>query len=222
MKFQKYYLPLSVFILTFSLLSVVQLKLENPIILVERFIKGGGWIEIFLIACYGAFAAYKMQDPLNVPVWRKLTWTIFSLFFFSQLIFGLAGVHKFLMTGKLHLPVPIMILAGPIYRGQLSVMTILFLSTIVLSGPAWCSQLCYFGAFDNLASSGRTTREVIQNKASIKSTFIILVTSSAILLRLFNAPLLTATVFGAGFGTIGIAVMFFISKKRKKMVKTLE
>jgi hypothetical protein len=40
------------------------------------------------------------------------------------------------MSGKLHLPVPMMILAGPIYRGHLSVMSILFVSTVVLSGPA--------------------------------------------------------------------------------------
>ena len=53
------------------------------------------------------------------------------------------------MTGKLHLPVPMMILAGPIYRGHTSVMSILFLSTLILSGPAWCSHLCYFGAIDN-------------------------------------------------------------------------
>jgi hypothetical protein len=39
MKFRKYKLPLMVFILTFSLLSVVQIKLENPIILAERFWK---------------------------------------------------------------------------------------------------------------------------------------------------------------------------------------
>jgi ferredoxin-type protein NapH len=50
---------------------------------------------------------------------------------------------------------PMMILGGPIYRGQLSVMTILFLSTVILTGPAWCSQLCYFGAFDNLAPGAK-------------------------------------------------------------------
>lgn len=55
-----------------------------------------------------------------------------------------------------------MILAGPIYRGHISVMTILFLSTVVLSGPAWCSHLCYFGAIDNLAASGKTRRGSIK------------------------------------------------------------
>ena len=152
---KKYRLPVAVFILTFILLAFVQVKVERPMILAERFIKGGGWAEIFLISIYGAFVIYKMQDPVNVPEWRKITWTIFSVVFFSQLIIGLSGFEKFLMTGKLHLPIPMMIIAGPIYRGQLSVMTILFLSTVILTGPAWCSQLCYFGAFDNLAAGGK-------------------------------------------------------------------
>lgn len=141
----QYKLPLEVFLFTFSILALVQLKLTyHPIILLERFISGGGWFEITVIAFYGAFVAYKMQIPLNVPKWRRITWTIFSFVFFSQLIIGLLGVDKFLMTGKLHLPIPMMILAGPMYRGHLSVMTILFLSTIILTEPAWCSQLCYF------------------------------------------------------------------------------
>lgn len=49
-------LPVAVFILTFVLLAFVQVKLERPMILAERFIKGGGWVEIFLISFYGAFS----------------------------------------------------------------------------------------------------------------------------------------------------------------------
>ena len=139
MNIKQYKLPLFVFILTFILLAFVQVKVERPMILAERFLKGSGWVEIFLISCYGAFVVNKMQDPLNVPQWRRITWTTFSLVFFTQLIIGLSGFDKFLMTGKLHLPIPMMILAGPIYRGQLSVMTILFLSTVIITGPAWLS-----------------------------------------------------------------------------------
>ncbi|MFA5818184.1 MAG: 4Fe-4S binding protein [Bacteroidales bacterium] len=214
----QYKLPLGVFLFTFSLLTVVQLKLnDRPIILLERFVSGGGWFEITVIAFYGAFVAYKMQNPLNVPKWRRITWTIFSFVFFSQLIIGLLGVDKFLMTGKLHLPIPMMILAGPLYRGQLSVMTILFLSTIVLTGPAWCSQLCYFGAFDNIASKGKADREVFKNKKAIKSTLILVVIAVTLLLRWFNVPTLIATLIAVGFGLLGIAVMIYYSHKKGKM-----
>jgi hypothetical protein len=68
---KKQRLPLSVFILTFILLAFIQLKVERPMLLAERFLKGGGWAEIFLISLYGAFVAYKMQDPMNVPNWCK-------------------------------------------------------------------------------------------------------------------------------------------------------
>ncbi|TAL59999.1 MAG: 4Fe-4S binding protein [Bacteroidetes bacterium] len=215
---KKYGPPLAVFILTFFLLAFVQIKLERPIILAERFLKGSGWAEILLISCYGAFVSFKMQDPMNVPKWRKITWTIFSVVFFSQLILGLSGFEKFLMTGKLHLPIPMMILAGPVYRGQLSIMSILFLSTIILTGPAWCSQLCYFGAFDNLASSGKTSKEILINKGAIKSTILVLVITMALILRWLNISMLLSTLIAVVFGITGIGIMILISFKMKKMV----
>src|ERR1035437_9410026 len=199
MMYKQYKLPLIVFIMTFILLAFVQIKIERPMILAERFLKGSGWVEIFLISCYGAFVVNKMKDPMNVPKWRKICWTTFSLVFFTQLIIGLSGFDKFLMTGKLHLPIPMMILAGPIYRGQLSVMTILFLSTVILTGPAWCSQLCYFGAFDNLSSGGKSSKEILKYKGAIKSTVLIFVIAMA-------------------FGVGGILIMILYSLKRKKMV----
>ncbi|NJK98107.1 MAG: 4Fe-4S binding protein [Bacteroidetes bacterium] len=184
----------------------------------ERFFPGWGWLEICVIAIYGAIVAYKMQNPVNVPRWRRLTWTIFSIVFFSQLIIGLLGVEKFLMTGKLHLPIPVMILSGPLYREQISVMTILFLSTVILTGPAWCSQLCYFGAFDNLASAGKTSRKPLKNKLAIKSTIIFLVITVTILLRLFDVPLPISAMVAGVFGILGIAVMAIFSVKHKKMI----
>ena len=79
MNFKQHRVPLIVFFLTFTLLAFVQVKVERPMILAERFLKGGGWLEIIVISCYGAFVVYKMQDPLNIPKWREITWTIFSV-----------------------------------------------------------------------------------------------------------------------------------------------
>lgn len=211
-------LPAIVFTSVFILLAFVQIKVQNPMLLAERFFKGSGWLEIFLISLYGAFVAWKMQDPMNVPAWRKITWTIFSLFFFSQLIIGITASEKFLMTGKLHLPIPMMIIAGPIYRGQLSVMTILFLSTILLTGPAWCSQFCYFGAFDNLSASGKTSKGTLKNKWAIKSTILIIVVITALAMRILGIDPLITTIMAVLFGLAGISVMILLSRSRKKMV----
>ena len=215
---KQYKLPLIVFIVTFTLLAFVQIRVERPMILAERFYKGAGWLEIILLSFYGAFIAFKMQDPMNVPKWRKITWILFSIVFFTQLIIGLSGFEKFLMTGKLHLPIPMMIIGGPIYRAQLSVMTILFLSTVVITGPAWCSQLCYFGAFDNLASAGKTSKDILKYKGAIKTTILGLVIAMALILRWLNLNLLISTLIAAGFGIAGIAIMILFSLKKKKMI----
>jgi NAD-dependent dihydropyrimidine dehydrogenase PreA subunit len=211
-------LPSAVFLSTTILLSFVQWKVENPMLLLERFVKGAGWLEIGLIAGYGALVAFKMQDPRKTERWRKYTWFAFSLFFFSQLILGLLVSERFLMSGKLHLPVPMMILAGPLYRGHPSVMTILFLSTVILSGPAWCSHLCYFGAIDNLAAGGRMVRTPIRNKWALKSTVAILVVIGALVLRWMAVPILTATLVAGGFGLTGLGVILLISRREGRMV----
>jgi len=211
-------LPILVFLLSFSLLAIVQLKVENPMILLERFIKDAGWIEILFLSIYGSFLISRMMDPQTLPGWRKLSWVIFSVVFFSQLAIGLAGGEKFLMTGKLHLPIPMMIIGGPVFRGEISFMTILFLSTVILSGPAWCSQLCYFGAFDYVAAGGRTTKKILRHKGVIKSTIIIIVVIAALIMRWMNLPVLTTTIIAGGFGIAGLLVILLLSLRRKKMV----
>lgn len=219
MKFLKRYrLPSAVFFFILFLLIPVQLMVDNPMLLLERFLPGGGWIEIALIAIYGAVVAYHMQDPAKVQTWRRYTWLAFSVVFFSQLILGLFGYEKFLMTGNLHLPVPMMIVAGPIYRGHLSVMSILFVSTLVLSGPAWCSHLCYFGAIDSISSVRKTRRSPIPNKWALKSTVLLLVIAGAIILRWMKIPVFTATLLAIGFGAVGLGLILLVSRKEGRMV----
>lgn len=215
---KKLLLPAGVFLTVVFLLSFVQWKVENPMLLAERFIRGGGWFELVVVGLYGAIVAWFMQDPNKVARWRKYTWLAFSVVFFSQLLLGLMVSDVFLMSGKLHLPVPMMILAGPIYRGHTSVMTILFLSTVILSGPAWCSHLCYFGAIDNLAASGKTKRKPIRYKWALKWTVLLLVIFGAITLRWMKAPILTATLIAGGFGIVGLGIILVISRREGRMV----
>jgi len=213
----RYKLSISVFAVVGSILSLIQLKVPKPMLLAERFWRGAGLIEVFIIALYGAYVVYQMQDIKKAPVWRKRIWLIFTVVFFSQLAIGLLGFPKFLMTGKLHFPIPMMILSGPLYRGQLSFMTILFLSTVVLSGPAWCSQLCYFGGLDAWAAKGRTNAKPIKDKMKIKYTVLLVVVAFALLLRWFNFSLPIASILASIFGIGGLAVIVFISRKRNKM-----
>ena len=123
-----------------------------PILLVDRFFPGWGWLEIMALAVYAAWVGARMSDPGRSPAIRSRIWALFSLIFFLQLGLGLAGIGELLMTGALHLPVPAVIVAGPIYRGGGYLMPILFAVTLVLVGPAWCSHLCYIGAWDDALS----------------------------------------------------------------------
>jgi polyferredoxin len=159
-----------------------------------------------------------MKNPKNVPVWRQRSWFLFTVVFFGQLILGMLGFEKFLMSGKLHLPVPAMIISGPIYRGETSFMTILFLSTILISGPTWCSHLCYFGAMDGMLAKGKTSKKPMKNKFRYKHSILLFVVATTILLRLFRVQIEYAAIFGAIFGTTGLFIIIFISGKRKKMV----
>lgn len=215
---KRHLLPTLVFLFVAFLLSMIQLKVKLPMLLFERFFEGAGWLEIALVSAFGWIVAYNMQDPKKSAKWRHISWSIFSIWFFTQLAMGILVSDVFLLTGKLHIPVPAMMISGPIYRGEKSIMTLLFLSTIVLTGPAWCSQLCYFGAIDSMAAKGKTTRKPLKNKMLYKNSILLLVILATLILRLFNVSALIATILGLSFGIIGLIVILFISRKQNRMV----
>jgi ferredoxin-type protein NapH len=217
--FRKYKLSVLTFIFTAYILSMVQCKVESPMILIERFIPYSGWFMIIVLAFYAAFLVSRMKDPRQTALWRKRSWTLFSIVFFGQLILGVSGLEKFLMNpDKLHFPIPALIVGGPVYRGEISFMPILFLSTVVLAGPAWCSQFCYFGAIDNIvASKGKPNKKPIAHKNTLKHTFLFLVVLAALIFNLFGIDIFTASIFAASFGIVGLLIIFIVSRKTHKM-----
>jgi len=211
-------LPLGVALVTTALFTVVQTVPDKPLLAAERFFRGGGWIQILLLGIYAFVVMQAMMDPAKTPIWRRRIWLLFCIVFFSQFLLGIVLDERFLMTGKLHLPIPFMIVSGPVYRGEIGFMTILFLSTIVLSGPAWCSHFCYFGALDSAASKGRTDRKSLKNKWLWKGSLLALVIIFALIFRLLGFSGLQTLIPATGFGIAGILVMIFISRKKGKMV----
>ena len=207
-----------VFALPFGLLSIVQLMVKNPMILLERFIEGGGWLEIFLLSSFAVFLYSKMKDPVKTSKWRNISWTIFSIVFFLQLIIGILWNDKFLMTSNIHLPVPAIILGGGLFRMEFSFMPILFIVTILLTGPAWCSQLCYFGAFDSLSARTKKKPSVLKNVFLFKNTILFIFIIIVLLLRFFDVSLNTAALFGGAFGIFGILIIIFRSPKKGSMI----
>ena len=67
------------------LLSVVQVVVKPPLLLGERLLPGGGWIQIVLAALFGGWLYLQMFDRKRRGMWRRRIWLLFSIVFFSQL-----------------------------------------------------------------------------------------------------------------------------------------
>ncbi len=214
----KYSLPLLAASLTVFILLPVQLVTEPPLLLLERLFPGGGFLQILLIAAFAFIMEYNMLITERSGWWRRFSWSLFSVIFFLQLTLGIAVDKIFLMTGHLHLPVPALIISGPIYRGSFSVMTLIFLSAVFLSGPAWCSQYCYFGAIDSALAGPKSPVSERRTRRALRYTFLALSVAVALLLRIIGASGETALAAGIITGVAGLLIIFFISRREKKMI----
>lgn len=210
--------PAISFLFTALLLTAVQLAPKFPLLLAERFWPGAGWAQVLLLSLYSALLTREFLVPQRASQLRPVIWLGFSLVFFLQLALGLAGLEKFLMTGKLHLPVPALILAGPIYRGAEFFMPILLLITLLLVGPAWCSHLCYIGAWEDFLSRKADKRAPLpawRNKFRI--FMLVFVISAALLLRHLGISANIALALSLIFASAGIGIMLLISRRNGAM-----
>ncbi|MBD3235054.1 MAG: 4Fe-4S binding protein [candidate division Zixibacteria bacterium] len=202
------------FMLTAGILAIAYYKVSFPIIITERILPGTAWVGILILGIYAGWITEKLLDRRQTHIWRKRIWIVFSAVFFSQLLLGLLGLDRFLMTGDLHLPVPAMIIAGPLFRGEGLFMPILFLSTLLLVGPAWCSYLCYIGSWDYLASTKkRKPKPLPKWSCKVRWLILILIPLVALSLRLSGVPTVLATLSGIAFGLAGVALMLLWSSR---------
>ncbi|MCP5104304.1 MAG: 4Fe-4S binding protein [bacterium] len=211
--------PVIAALVTAGLLSIVQTVVKIPVLLLmERFFPGAGWVEVMLLSLYAGWITEKMTDPAKTPAVRSRIWILFSIVFFTQLILGVAGIEKLLMTGNLHMPVPALIIAGPLFRGGGFFMLILFGATVLLAGPTWCSYLCYVGGWDNLASKAKKApKDLPAWRHAVRVGILLLVAGAALLLRFIGVPGLVATLSAAFFGLLGVGIMVFFSRKAGSM-----
>ncbi len=204
------------FLLTAGLLALARSKASVPVLLADRFLPGAGWLEIALLAFYAAWLAGRILDPRQHKRLRPRIWALFSLVFFGQLALGLGGLPDLLMTGRLHLPVPALIAAGPLFRGEGLFMPILFASTVLLVGPAWCSHLCYIGAWDDVCSRrGPKTPRALSPRWTVggRLATLVLACGGALALRGLGVPGATAALLAGGFGLLGVGVMLSASRR---------
>jgi len=160
-----------------------------------------------------------LYDPRNTAMWRRRLWTFFSVVFFVQLAIGLAGAEQFLMSGKLHLPIPAMIVAGPLYRGTGFFMPILFTVTVLLVGPAWCSYLCYIGSWDlNAAASRKRPSHLPSWRDWFRVGILAATVAAALGLRSIGVGAAVATAAGLLVGLLGVGIMVVVSRHMGSMI----
>ena len=129
--------------------------MKPQLLLLERFFPQWGSLQLALAGMWAALAAGWLSGKKSPQVRMRL-WRVFSMVFFAQLVLGLLLESRFLLTGQLHLPVPGLIAAAPLYRGGGWFMLGLFTFSTLLAGAAWCSHLCYLGVWDATAAKACT------------------------------------------------------------------
>ncbi len=214
--------PIVAALLTLVLVVPAELHTDPVMLILGRFVPGGSWIQAGLLAAYAAWVAHKLMDPRVHARLRPWLWRLFSFVFFLQLALGVAGFEQLLLSGRLHPPVPAVILAGPIFRGGGFFMVFLLLGAIVLAGPAWCSHLCYVGSWDDAAARLRRRPGTLPRWRHAAR----LVVAAAVLLgawglRELGVAPVTAGWLAVGFGGLGVLVMLTASRKLGVMAHCL-
>lgn len=182
-------------------------------LLLERFLPGWGPLQLVAAGFWAAWVAGRLADRKAAPRTRLLVWRLFSLVFFGQLVLGLVGYGAFLMTGSLHMPVPGMILAAPLYRGGGVFMLILFGVSVLLAGAAWCSHLCYFGVWDATAARSHRPEPLPGWLPRLRLVFLALVVVLPVAFRLSGAPTEAAVASGLLLGVLLLPCAALFSRR---------
>lgn len=189
------------------------LVLSPRILLLERFFPGLGPLQIACAALWGAWLCRRLSDRRTAPVIRRRVWLLFSLVFFTQFALGLAGQSAFSMSGAPHIPVPGVIIGGALYRGQPGFMIVLFTLSVLAAGSAWCSHLCYFGSWDQLAAS-RTRPSPHPHPFRLRALSLLATCACALLLRACGAPSALAVAGGLLLGILLVPAALLFSRRR--------
>ncbi len=207
------------FFLTSGLLLLLHAKAPAGMLLLDRLFPGGGVLEALVLGAYAAVVAGRMADRKAQPAWRMRVWTLLSVVVLGQFALGLAGWDRFLLNAeKIHPPVPALIVAAPLFRGEGLFMPILFGATLLLVGPAWCSHLCYIGAWDLRASTARKRPlELPAWTKGLRWGLLVAVAGAALLLRFLGVPGWIAASAGVAFGAVGVVLMVLWSRRTGTM-----
>ena len=208
-------------VVAMSLLTAARFASPYAMLLSDRFMAGAGWVQILLAGILAGWLYGELLNPSTHNRFRRRLWWGFSLVFFGQLLLGIAVDKIFLMSGQLHFPVPMVIEGGPVYRLQLSFMPVLFMITVLLSGGAWCSQLCYMGGVDSAVAAGSKrvgAVRPIRGRWWWRGGSFVFVALVAWGLRVSDAPGWLVVALVGLWGVVGWMIVVFVSPRKGQMV----
>ena len=188
-------------------------RVAPHLLLLERMLPGFGMLQGLAAGCWGAWICGRLARKNDANRVRLRTWRLFSAVFFGQFVLAAAGWSLFAMTGALHIPVPGVIVAGMLYRGTAGFMPVLFLVSVLLTGAAWCSHLCYFGSWDAWAASS-TRPSSHPGPMRWRVVSLAVVCGCTLLLLLLHAPLAAAVGCGVLLGLILVPAALFVSRRK--------
>lgn len=214
-------LQAAAFLLTLGLMCPVLLR--APLLLLsERLVPGSGPVQVLCAALWAAWVCARLADRTQAHATRLRVWRLFSAVFFAQFALAMLGAGMLFMTGSSHLPVPGIILAGALYRGEPGFMLVFFLVTVLVAGPVWCSHLCYFGSWDAAAADHGVRAQDRQFRTRHPGRFhpvwwrcgmLALTCLAALVLRLSGAPTALALSLGMALGLLMVPVALLFSRR---------
>lgn len=211
-----------VFICTFLVLHSLRQGAKMEFLLLERYVPLLGSVQMFFVAWYAAWISGKLLDPRQSRKVRRFAWALFAVVFFAQFFLGLFGMERMLLTGKLHVPIPGIIIFAPLFRDSFSVMPFIVLVSTLLAGSAWCSMLCYFGPFDALAAGTKPVRPYPAGlQTALRWGRVVVLgagVAAALGLRAAGIGTMAAIASATAFGVVSIVLMAVVSRRYGGMV----
>ncbi|MBU1240185.1 4Fe-4S binding protein [Myxococcota bacterium] len=216
MKKTYWHLPLSPLVSLGTVFGVTTL-FGTDLLLTRRLgIPHGGLVIAFIFALYGLFLAERMVNARRHATVRRIALRFFSLVFLAQLFLGLFLSSAWLFRGEPSLPHPLFILFSPFDSTKGAHLLFLWAISLVLTGPAFCSHLCWLGTWDHFAAQKKHRATPVSfPRARLIVAALVLITGFA---AIYFFPLKVTVTLGFLF-VMGAVFVMMISRSRGSMVQ---
>ena len=168
------------------------------------------------LSLYTLILAERMVNARRHAPLRRFYWRFFSIIFITQFLLGLFISSAWLLTGDPTLPHPFFLYFRPLTSATGTHQLFVWLLSMLLLGPAFCSHLCWLGAWDQFAARKK------RKPTGTLSWPIRLFWAAAVILAglalLRFAPLRVAVSAGFLFCLVAVGTMVITSRKRGTMV----